>query len=222
MNLYGFFYKTLRRIVAGPLYRMTVTGAENVPAEGPVVLCCNHTAMMDVLALSSSTPRQIRFMAKKELFSVPFVGKLVAACGAFPVDRAGMDVGAVKKAIGILSQGEIMGIFPQGTRCPGVHPGQTYDKLHGGMAMVAVRAKAAIVPVCIETDCHKLKLFYGNIAGIEHRVKHCFNHLVLNKIKCNVVCDISRRNEENNEAKENYNNLFPLFHDLDTPQFTGL
>ena len=160
MNLYGFFYKTLRRIIAGPLYRMTVTGAENVPAEGPVVLCCNHTAMMDVLALSSSTPRQIRFMAKKELFSVPFVGKLVATCGAFPVDRAGMDVGALKKAIGILSQGEIMGIFPQGTRCPGVHPGQTYDKLHGGMAMVAVRAKAAIVPVCIETDCHKLKLFH--------------------------------------------------------------
>ncbi|MBP3322198.1 MAG: 1-acyl-sn-glycerol-3-phosphate acyltransferase [Clostridia bacterium] len=159
MNLYGFFYKTLRRIIAGPLYRMTVTGAENVPKDGPVILCANHTAMMDVLALSSSTPRQIRFMAKKELFSVPFVGKLVAACGAFPVDRAGMDVGAIKKAISILSQGEIMGIFPQGTRCPRVHPKETYDKLHGGIAMVAVRSKATIVPVCIETDDHKLKLF---------------------------------------------------------------
>lgn len=159
MNVYAFLYKTLRRLIAGPLYRMTVSGAENVPAEGPVILCCNHTAMMDVLALSSSTPRQIRFMAKKEAFSMPFLGKLIAACGAFPVDRAGMDVGALKKAIAILSQGEVMGIFPQGTRCPGVHPKDTYDKLHGGVAMVAVRAKATIVPVCIETDDHKLKLF---------------------------------------------------------------
>ena len=159
MNVYAFLYKTLRRVIAGPLYRMTVTGAENVPSEGPVVLCSNHTAMMDVLALSASTPRQIRFMAKKELFSVPFVGKLVTACGAFPVDRAGMDVGALKKAIAILSEGEVMGIFPQGTRCPRVHPKETYDKLHGGIAMVAVRSKATIVPVCIETDDHKLKLF---------------------------------------------------------------
>ncbi|MBQ7847261.1 MAG: 1-acyl-sn-glycerol-3-phosphate acyltransferase [Clostridia bacterium] len=160
MNVYQFLYKTLRRVISGPLYRVKVTGTENIPKNGPVILCSNHTAMMDVLVLISSTPRQIRFMAKKEAFSMPFLGKLIATCGAFPVDRAGMDVGAIKKAISILSEGEIMGIFPQGTRCPRVHPKETYEKLHGGVAMIAVRSKATILPVCIETEGHKLKLFH--------------------------------------------------------------
>ena len=159
MNVYQFLYKSLRKIIMGPLYRVTVTGAENVPQDGPVVMCCNHTAMLDVAVLACATPRQIRFMAKKEAFKMPFLGKLIEACGAFPVDRAGMDVSAIKKGISILSQGEIMGIFPQGTRCPYVHPNTTFDKVHGGVAMIAVRSKATLVPVCIETDAHKLKPF---------------------------------------------------------------
>ena len=52
-----------------------------------------------------------------------------------------------------------MGIFPQGTRCPGVHPETTMEQLQGGMAMIAVRARATLVPVAIETDAQKLKLF---------------------------------------------------------------
>ena len=159
MNVYHFLYKSLRRLFLGPIYRVEVTGLENIPEDGPVILCCNHTAMLDVAVLAAASPRQIRFMAKKEAFKMPILGKLMAACGAFPVDRAGMDVGAIKKGINVLSQGEIMGIFPQGTRCPYVHPETTCEKLHNGMAMIAVRAKATLVPVCIETDAHKLKLF---------------------------------------------------------------
>ncbi|MBQ8912218.1 MAG: 1-acyl-sn-glycerol-3-phosphate acyltransferase [Clostridia bacterium] len=159
MNVYRFLYTTLRKVINGPVYRVTVSGAENIPESGPVIFCCNHTAMLDVAVLAASCPRQIRFMAKKEAFKMPFLGKLMATCGAFPVDREGMDVGAIKKGIAILSEGEVMGIFPQGTRCPGVHPETTMEQLHGGMAMIAVRARATLVPVAIETDAQKLKLF---------------------------------------------------------------
>lgn len=159
MNAYQLLYKTLRKIIMGPLYRVEVEGVENIPAEGPVIICCNHTAMLDVAVLAAATPRQIRFMAKKEAFSMPILGKLIAACGAFPVDRGGSDIGAIKKGIAVLSEGEVMGIFPQGTRCPRVHPRDTVDKLHGGVAMIAARSKATLVPACIETDAQKLKLF---------------------------------------------------------------
>lgn len=72
-------------------------------------------------------------MAKKELFSIPFIGWLIRTMGAFPVDRAAMDVSAVKKGIKLLESGEMVGIFPQGTRCDGVHPATTEGLITGGL-----------------------------------------------------------------------------------------
>ena len=96
-------------------------------------------------------------MAKKEDFSVPVFRRFARAMGAFPVDRKHGDVGAVKKTIGFLKNGECVGVFPQGTRKPGVHPKDT--EIKNGIGMFADRAGVGILPVCIRTKKHKLKLF---------------------------------------------------------------
>lgn len=159
MSIYSFLRKYLRSFVAGVLFPMDLRGSYKDIPKGPVLLCANHLSGIDVILLAASTERQIRFMAKKELISIPVFGGFLKTLGAFPVDRAGMDVGAIKKAITLLSEGELVGIFPQGTRCAGVHPSKTKAKLHHGAAMMAIRAKATIVPVAIATGGYKIRPF---------------------------------------------------------------
>ncbi len=124
-----------------------VYGAENVPTDGSVLLCANHISAVDVFAIAAVCPRQINFIAKKELFSIPVLGRLITAAGAIKLDRGGKDIGAIKKAIGKLEEGRAVAIFPQGHRYPGVDPATT--PVRNGGAMIAYRAECDVVPVCI-------------------------------------------------------------------------
>jgi 1-acyl-sn-glycerol-3-phosphate acyltransferase len=96
-------------------------------------------------------------MAKKELFKIPLVNKLVAALGAFPVDRGGADVSAIKKAIGMLQSGRCIGIFPQGHREKGKTPLEA--NLKNGAAMLAARTGATILPCCIKAKKNRFAFF---------------------------------------------------------------
>jgi 1-acyl-sn-glycerol-3-phosphate acyltransferase len=129
---------------------------ENVPDCG-VILACNHTSFADVLVLSAALRRQVRYMAKKELFKIPLLAPLIKALGAYPVDRGGADVGAIKKTIKMLGDGVSIGMFPQGHRQRGIDPRETEVKT--GVAMVAVRAKATVLPCFIETKKRKWSVF---------------------------------------------------------------
>lgn len=159
MNRYNWISKTFGGLISGVIFPTKVECAQTKLPEGPVLLCANHISGADVLLLISRTKRQVRFMAKKELFSIPFIGWLIRTMGAFPVDRAAMDVSAVKKGIKLLESGEMVGIFPQGTRCDGVHPATTEGLIHGGLGLIALRAKATILPVAIETKNYKVRPF---------------------------------------------------------------
>ena len=96
-------------------------------------------------------------MAKKELFKVPIVNKVVAALGAYPVDRGGADVGAIKRTIKMLEEGKCIGIFPQGHRQKGIDPRETEVK--GGIGMIAARTEATILPCYIKMKKRKWALF---------------------------------------------------------------
>ena len=96
-------------------------------------------------------------MAKKELFKVPVLAPLIKLLGAFPIDRGGSDVGAIKSAMKIVNDGRCLGIFPQGHRYPEVDPRTTKTK--NGMALIATRTQADIVPVYIWRKENKFKLF---------------------------------------------------------------
>jgi 1-acyl-sn-glycerol-3-phosphate acyltransferase len=141
-------------------YRIKPHNRENEIFDKPFIVCANHTSMLDVGAIVMSMKTQIRFMAKKEAFKVPVLNWFIKSMGAFPVDRKGGDVGAIKKAISMLKEGECIGIFPQGTRIPYVNPRETEVK--DGVGMIATRAGVGVIPVFIKNKSGKLKVFRRN------------------------------------------------------------
>ena len=122
-----------------------VIGRENIPVGGCMV-CPNHVQLSDppfaAVALGHQTP--LRLMAKKELFQGnKLFAWLIAALGAFPIDREGADITAIKTALGAVREGRKLIIFPQGTR--GAGEGETKK----GAAMLAVKTRAPILPMYI-------------------------------------------------------------------------
>ena len=155
--LYRAVYAVAAGIV-GVIFRIRVIGGENEPDEGGFMVCANHTSATDpVVICYAFRKHQIRFMAKKELFKVPVVNWLVGLMGAFPVDRGGNDVGAIKKSVNMLKDGQCMGIFPQGHRYPVVDPRTTPTK--NGAALICTKACADVIPAYIVRKNNKHKLF---------------------------------------------------------------
>lgn len=139
------------------LYRLRTVGKENEPEDGGFLVCSNHISAVDPILITAATSHQVYFMAKKELFKIPLLSSLIRALGAFPVDRRGGDVGAVKKSIQMLKDGRCVGLFPQGTRQPDVDPRETTPR--NGAAMIAYHADATILPVLIYRKGYTAKMF---------------------------------------------------------------
>ena len=97
-------------------------------------------------------------MAKKELFQNKLAAKFFTSLGAYPIDRSGADVGAVKGTIRLLQDGHCTALFPQGTRCPKVHPSQT--KIKSGAGLIAARAGVPVLPVLIRSRDWRVGLFH--------------------------------------------------------------
>ena len=154
---YRFIYALFSGIV-GFLFNYKVIGAEKERDEGRYIVCANHVSATDAIALCYAFRKnQVCFMAKKELFKIPLLAQLIKVLGAFPIDRGGSDVGAIKKAVNIVKDGKCLGIFPQGHRYPGEDPRTTKTK--NGMALIATRAEADIVPCYIWRKNNKFRLF---------------------------------------------------------------
>ena len=125
-------------------FRLHITGQENMP-EGGCVVCPNHNHNSDppLAACGISRRYPIRIMAKKELFEVRALGRLITWLGAFPVDRSRADLTAIKTALQAVKDGNKLLIFPQGTR------GASENEAKDGAAMLALKTKAPIVPMYI-------------------------------------------------------------------------
>ena len=116
-------------------------GKENVPTEGGFVIACTHTGYVDIFNLGASIyPREIHFMAKKELFDIKGLGWLVRNLNAFPVDRQNPGPSVIKIPRKLLKEGKIVGIFPSGTRTT------ESSNLKAGAVTIAQLSKAQIVP----------------------------------------------------------------------------
>jgi 1-acyl-sn-glycerol-3-phosphate acyltransferase len=130
------------RGIARRLYRVTITGADRIPSRDAVILVANHESMFDPWLLALATPRPVRYMAKSELWRIPFVGRALDAFGTFPVERGTGDGTAMSRAASLLHEGEVIGIFPQGTSK------QLPERpFHRGAARLALATGAQIVPV---------------------------------------------------------------------------
>jgi len=135
--------RAILRVLYALLYRLEARGIENIPREGPVVLCSNHRSLQDPITLGVCVPRKVHYMAKEELFRIPLFGSLIRGVGAFPVKRGGVSKEAIRTAITLLQGGNVMGIFPEGTRNEAVGMGKR------GAVTMAVRGKAIVVPVAL-------------------------------------------------------------------------
>jgi len=152
------FYMKAHRILAPMIrffFRIHAEGLENIPAETPIIFCPNHIAAKDPVMIAAACRRQITFLGKKELFSVPLLGWIIKKLGAVKLDRSGSDISAIRASVEVLGKGGALAIFPQGHRYPGVHPATTETK--NGAALIAYRSGADVVPVCIKLKNFKYR-----------------------------------------------------------------
>lgn len=143
-NLYKFSQFTIS-VFAKLFFSLKIKGRENIPDSGGVILVCNHTSYWDPPIAGTSSIRPVWFMAKAELFKIPLFKNILTGVGAFPVSRKKTDLKALKKALSLLASGEIVGIFPEGTR------NKTGKTKTGeiGAAFLALKAKVPVVPMAI-------------------------------------------------------------------------
>jgi len=170
LNLYP-----LGRFIANgvlfPIYQFNVIGKENMPSEGGVLLCTNHIHNFDPEVVGITSPRPIHFMAKEELFSVPILGKILPHINAFPVKRGMSDRGALRKGLGILKEGNVLGLFPEGTRSK---TGELGEGL-AGAGFFALRSNADVIPCAIigpYKPFKRLKIVYGKQINMEEYRKN--------------------------------------------------
>lgn len=133
----------LLRVLYFVLFRLEVSGKENVPPTGPLILMINHIDAMDPFIVVGVFPRAVTPMSKIEVFSLPLIGILARAYGAFPIRRGQVDKQAIRRSFEVLQEGDVLLIAPEGTRSP------THSLQRGkeGMALIAARTGAPIIPV---------------------------------------------------------------------------
>lgn len=140
--------------------RLEITGLENVPSDGKLIVVANHVSVLDPILLGVSLPRQVKFMAKKELFEVPVIGRLITVLGAFPVDRDKTDFQSVKNSLRVLANQEVLGMFPEG----GTKKHAERIVFRPGAAAIALKSKSPVMPVAIVgTKSFSKVLLFGKL-----------------------------------------------------------
>ena len=154
MTFYSFCKKLLQKSIM-KMWRVEIINPEKEPENGALV-CANHISNIDPVIICASLKNQIRFMAKKELFSIPILGSMLKSFGSFPVNRGAVDMTAMKTALNLLEKNNYVGMFPQGTRYSGIEPKDS--KVKGGVGMILSRVETDILPIAIITKGNKFKL----------------------------------------------------------------
>ena len=139
------------------MFGFTVSDAEKVPKEGPLILASNHRRYADPVLVCMAVPRRIQWMGKKELFAPPF-DRFFYFIGTFPVDRQKGGRAALKTSLELLKNGWTLGIFPEGTRRKAYDPD---DAPKSGVAMLAARGNAPILPIFVDKVPNPLQRLRG-------------------------------------------------------------
>ena len=146
-------YRIIRAFIWGIMHVghpvVRVTGRENIP-DGPVIFCCNHSSFSDPIwvIVGANLENLPRTMTKKELLELPVLGWLYRKLGAFPVDRASNDIGAIKTAMKTVRDGDKLVIFPEGTR---IRKGKKSEP-HSGAILIATRSGVPVLPVYLTKE----------------------------------------------------------------------
>lgn len=152
--------KGIVNIVFKLIYKIKIYGKENILMEEKLIICSNHSHILDPVILAMIFPRQISFMAKKELFKNRILRYVFTKLGAFPVDRKESDISAIKNALRVLTKDGVLGIFPEGTRVSEFN----LDNVKSGTALISIKSKSRILPIYIEGNYKffsKINIYIG-------------------------------------------------------------
>jgi 1-acyl-sn-glycerol-3-phosphate acyltransferase len=149
-------YFILKNLILGPLlkfiFRPWVRGMENIPSSGPAILASNHLSFSDSIFLPLQTRRPVVFLAKSEYFTGKGLKGMLTrwffkSTGQLPIDRSGgkASEASLNTGLGVLSQGLLLGIYPEGTRSP---DGKLY-RGRTGIARMALESKVPVIPVAV-------------------------------------------------------------------------
>ena len=151
-------YELVSKLFVLPIYKFVfkghLIGRDNIPQKGNFIMVSNHGSLLDPPLLGHALGRNISFMAKAELFKIPFIGFVIRACGAYPVKRGIADKNTIQTACNKLSSNKCIGIFIDGTR----QKNGRVNKPKQGAALLAFKNQTLLLPVAI-VNSHKLIRF---------------------------------------------------------------
>ena len=190
--LYSFL-KSIFTILFKMLYRVEVSGYENIPKNGKFILCSNHLSYVDPLIIVGYFSRHVYFMAKKEVFNIRVLGEIISFLNAFSVNRDSLDRKAIKNSIEILNSDEVLCMFPEGTRST---EGVIRDG-HKGVGLISILSSSPVLPMALSGTNKiiqkprkriffpKVKIIYGNLIDtssiIKENVSKTAISIILNK-----------------------------------------
>lgn len=135
------FTATFAKIIFFFIAKIELKDMQKLPATGGYIITCSHRGWLEIIALGISLPKPIHFMAKKELFSRKLLASFLTSINAFPIDRENPSPSSIKIPVKLLRSGEVVGIFPSGTRSSEDAP------VKRGAVTIANLAKVPIVPI---------------------------------------------------------------------------
>jgi hypothetical protein len=140
------FLVSIVSVLVKLIYRVKINGIENLKDDQPFIISANHIHIFDPIILATLTKRQIFFLSKKELFEKKLFAKFFGKLGVIPIDRDNTDIKAIKSCFRVIRDGNILGIFPEGTRVKTVD----INNMKKGVALIALKNKVNILPIHIE------------------------------------------------------------------------
>ena len=172
-------------------------GIHNLPKKGPVIIVANHVSFWDPLMVAAASPRPVNFMAKAELYQNPVLARFFRSLHAFPVKRGNADRAAIRTALDILNSGQVLGIFPEGTRKTG--GGEKIAQ--AGAAMLTIKSGAELIPAACSGaggkfpwgwGREKLLIRIGESMDVSEYRKQKTNSLVLDKLSAEIMQEINK------------------------------
>ncbi len=128
------------------IFRLEVKGSDNFPRAGGFILASNHVSYLDPIVLGVACPRQLNFMARHDLFTIPIFGAFIRSVGAFPLRRNSADIVSIKEALRRLRRAGGLVLFPEGRRSPK----EVSQDAQPGIGFIAVKSQVPVVPAFID------------------------------------------------------------------------
>ena len=178
------------------VFRVKCVGQENIQNKGAYIICANHTSNWDAPILVSNLKRKVYVMAKAELFKNKFIKWLGDKCCVFPVKRGMRDIESIKYSLKLLKDGEILVIFPEGTR-KGL---EKNGKAQNGVAYTAIRTGVPVIPVGIQGEMkpfRKVKLNIGEPLDFSQYKSNKPEKEILDKVSKEIMDNIIMLTNEN-------------------------